>query len=100
MACARRDRSNSILLALEEASFLLLEKPRCPFVNPIVDDISAPMKQPPICASWNFFGDGISALVYKPLDLNAWPKSRNGKKIHCPSIFKLSILQESKWEVG
>ncbi len=38
--------------------------------------------------------------VYKPLDLNIWPKSRNGKKIHHPNTFKLSILQENKWEVG
>jgi hypothetical protein len=34
------------------------------------------------------------------LDPNAWPKSRNGKKIHHPNTFKLSILQENKWEVG
>jgi hypothetical protein len=46
------------------------------------------------------FGDDISAHVYKPLDLNVWPKSRNGRKIHLPNIFKLSILQENKWEVG
>jgi hypothetical protein len=38
--------------------------------------------------------------VYKPLDLNFWPKSRYGKKIRCPNTFKLSNLQENKWEVG
>jgi hypothetical protein len=32
------------VLALEEVGFLLLEKPRCPLVNPIRDDISTPMK--------------------------------------------------------
>jgi hypothetical protein len=48
---------------------------------------------------WNFFGDGISTLVYKPLDLDVWPKSRNGKKICHPNTFKLSILQKNKWEV-
>ncbi len=45
-------------------------------------------------------GDGTSTHVYKPLDLNVWPKSRNGMKIHCPNTFKLSSLQENKWEVG
>jgi hypothetical protein len=49
---------------------------------------------------WNFFGDGISTLVYKPLDLDVWPKSRNGKKICHPDTFKLSILQKNEWEVG
>ncbi len=34
------------------------------------------------------------------MDLNAWPKSRNGKKIHCHNTFKLSIMQKNKWEVG
>jgi hypothetical protein len=34
------------------------------------------------------------------LDPNAWPKSRNGRKIHRSNTFKLSILQENKWEVG
>jgi hypothetical protein len=58
------------------------------------------MKQPPRCALWNLFGDGTSTLVYKPLDPNVWPKSRNGKKIRRPNTFKLSILQENKWEVG
>jgi hypothetical protein len=32
------------VVALEEASFLLLEKPKCPFVNPIGDNTSACMK--------------------------------------------------------
>jgi hypothetical protein len=47
-----------------------------------------------------FFGDGTSIHVYKLLDLDAWPKSRNGKKICRLDMFKLSILQENKWEVG
>ncbi len=34
------------------------------------------------------------------MDLNVWPNSRNGKKIHHLGIFKLSILEENKWEVG
>jgi hypothetical protein len=55
---------------------------------------------PPGCAPRNVFSDGTSALVYKPLDPNAWPKSRNGRKIHHSGTFKLSILQENKWEVG
>jgi hypothetical protein len=58
------------------------------------------MNQPSVCALWNLFGDGTSIHVYKPLDPNAWPKSRNGKKICRPNMFKLSILQENKWEVG
>ncbi len=32
------------VVAWEEAGFLLLEKPRCPFVNPVGDNIFAPMK--------------------------------------------------------
>jgi hypothetical protein len=86
------------VVALEEAGFLLSEKPRCPLVNPIRDDIFAPMNQPPGCAPWNLFGDGIYALIYKPLDLDGWLKSRNGKKTHHPNTFKLSIMQENKWE--
>jgi hypothetical protein len=58
------------------------------------------MNQLPGCAPWNLFGDGTYAPIYKPLDPNAWPKSRNGKKICDPDTFKLSILQENKWEVG
>jgi hypothetical protein len=34
------------VVALKEAGFLLSEKPRCPFVNPIGDNIYAPMNQP------------------------------------------------------
>jgi hypothetical protein len=30
------------VVALEEVGFLFLEKLRCPFINPIGDDISAP----------------------------------------------------------
>jgi hypothetical protein len=53
-----------------------------------------------VCAPWNLFGNGTSTPFYKPLDLDVWPKSRNRKKICHPSTFKLSILQENKWEVG
>ncbi len=35
------------------------------------------MKQPSTCALQNFFGNGPYAHVYKPLDPNAWPKTRN-----------------------
>jgi hypothetical protein len=28
-----------------------------------------------------------------PLNPNVWPKTRNGKKIHHPGMFKLSILE-------
>jgi hypothetical protein len=87
------------MVALEEASFLLSEKPKCPLINPIADDISTPVNQPPRCAPWNLFGNGTFSLVYKPLDLDAWPKSRTRKKVCRPDIFKLSILQENKWEV-
>jgi hypothetical protein len=79
------------VVALEEVGFLLSEKPRCPLINPIKDDIYAPMK-PPKHAPWNFFGNGTSTFDYKPLDLNVWPKLRNGKKICHPGIFKQSLL--------
>ncbi len=58
------------MVALEEASFLLSKKPKCPFVNPVGDDIFAPLKQPLRCAPYNLFGDGTFAPVYKPLDPN------------------------------
>jgi hypothetical protein len=38
------------VVALEEVSFLLLEKLIRPLINPIGDDISTPMKQPLECA--------------------------------------------------
>ncbi len=88
------------MVALKEVGFLLLEKPRCPLVNMVGDEVSALVKQPPKCTPQNLFGDGISTPVYKPLDLDVWPKLRNRKKICCPDIFKLSILQKNKWEVG
>jgi hypothetical protein len=59
------------VVALEEVGFLLLEKPRCPFVNQVGDDIATPMNHPFACAFRNLFGDGTSAHVYKPLDLDA-----------------------------
>ncbi len=80
------------MVALEEASFLLLKKPRCPLINLVGDDIFALVKQLLGCALRNLFGDGTSTLVYKPSDPNVWPKSRNGKKVCRPDIFKLSIL--------
>jgi len=79
-------------MALEEVSFLLREKLRCPLVNQVKKDISTPMNQPSTCAPQNLFNHGPSTNVYKPLDPDTWPKSRNGKKIRCPDMFKLSIL--------
>jgi hypothetical protein len=100
MACASRDRSHEAV-ALEEASFLLLEKPRFPLINKVEDNIFATVNHPSTChAAWNLFGDGTSAHVYKPLHPDDWPKSKNGKKICHLDTFKLSILQENKWEVG
>ncbi len=80
------------VVALEEVGFLLSEKPKCPLVNPVGDNISTFVKQPPRCAPRNIFGDDNSTLAYKPLDPYAWPKSRNGKKIHRLDTFKLSIM--------
>jgi hypothetical protein len=74
------------MLTLKEVGFLFLEKPICPLINLVGDDIYALVKQPLKC------GDITFALVYKPLDPNAWPKSRNGKKIHHLNTFKLSII--------
>jgi hypothetical protein len=88
------------VLALEDVIFFVFEKPICPFVNPVGVTISAPKKFPPRCAPQNCFNDGIFTHVYKPLDLNAWPKSRDGRKILQLGTFKLSILQEIKWQVG
>ncbi len=84
------------MVALEEAGFLLLEKLRYSLVNKVGDDIFAFINQPSACALQNLFSDGISVHVYKPLDPDAWCKSRNGKKICRLSMFKLSILQENK----
>jgi hypothetical protein len=93
MACASRYNFNQIkVVALEEVSFLLLEKPRCPLVNQVGDDNSTYVNQHFSCAPQNFFSNGPSTHVYKPLDLDAWPKTRNGKKILHPRKFKLSIL--------
>jgi len=69
------------VVALEEVGFLLLEKPKCRLINQVGDDISTPMNHPFACALRNLFGNGISAHVYKPLDLDVRPKSKNGKKI-------------------
>ncbi len=97
---ARKNFNQIEVVALEEASFLLSEKPKCPFINPVGDNRYAPVNQPLACAPHNIFSDGISTHVYKPLDPNAWPKSWNGKKFYRPNTFKLSILQENKWKVG
>jgi hypothetical protein len=97
---ARLDLIHIEMVALEEVGFLFLKKSRCPFVNQIGDDQFAPINQHLACALQNIFGNGTLAHVYKPLDLNVRLKSRNGKKICHPNTFKLSILQENKWEVG
>jgi hypothetical protein len=88
------------VVALEEFGFLLLEESRCPFVNQVGYNKFAPVNQPSAYAHGNLFGNGTFAHDYKPLDPDAWPKSRNGKKIHRLNTFKLSIMQENKWEVG
>jgi hypothetical protein len=59
------------VMALEEASFLLSKKPRCPLLNPIGDNISTLVKQPPGCAPWNLFGNGTSTHVYKQASLSS-----------------------------
>ncbi len=38
------------MVTLEEAGFLLLEKPKCPLINPVGDDIFALVKQLLRCA--------------------------------------------------
>ncbi len=40
---ARTNLSQIEVVALEEGGFLLLEKPRCPFVNQVGDDNFTPM---------------------------------------------------------
>jgi hypothetical protein len=97
---ARTNVTQIEVMALEEASFLLFENPKCPLVDQVGDNNSTPINQPFACTLWNLFGDGPSAHVYKPSDPSVWPKTRNGKKICHPSTFKLSILQKNKWEVG
>jgi hypothetical protein len=80
MACV--DKFHPIkVVALEEVPFLLLEKPRCPLVNQVGDDISTPMNHPFACNLRNLFGDGTSAHVYKPLDLDDWPNPEMGKTL-------------------
>ncbi len=97
---ARTNLTQIEVVALEEASFLLSEKPKCPLVNHVGNDNSTPMNQPSTRALHNFFGDGLSTHVYMPLDLDVWLKIRNGKKIRHPNTFKLFVLRKNKWEVG
>jgi hypothetical protein len=55
------------VLALKEASFFLLEKPRCPFVNLVVDDKYAPMN--------NLLHVPLGiylAMVVLPLSISHW----------------------------
>ncbi len=87
-------------MAFEDASFLFLGKLRCHFINPVGDDIFAPMKQPLGCAFQNIFGNGIYALVYKPLDLGVWPKSRNGKKVIVPTLSSCPFCKKTsgRWD--
>jgi hypothetical protein len=56
------------VVALEDASFLLLEKPRCPFANLVKDNISTPMNQPLAYALPNLFGN----FVFLPLFISHW----------------------------
>jgi hypothetical protein len=62
------------VVAMEELGLLLLDKPKYPLVNLVRDSISAPMNQLLICAPHNLFNNGTFAPLYKPLDLDAWPK--------------------------
>jgi hypothetical protein len=62
------------VVVLEEVGFLFSEKPRCPFVNLVGDDIFAFVNHPFECAPWNLFGDDTFSIVYKPLDPNALAK--------------------------
>ncbi len=80
------------MVASEEVDFLLSKKRKCPLVNQVGDNNFALVNQPFTCAPRNLFGDGPFAHVYKPLDLDVWPKTRNGKKICHLGMFKLSIV--------
>jgi hypothetical protein len=73
------DLTQDEVTTLEEASFLLFKKLKC---HPRI-----------------FFTDDASLLVNKLVDANNWPKIRNGKNIHCASIFKISTQQQNKWEI-
>jgi hypothetical protein len=52
------------------------------------------------CHPKNIFGDDAYVLVNKLVDLNTRLKTQNDKNICYPSIFKISIQQQNKWEVG
>jgi len=84
------------VVTLEKISFFFSKKPICPHINQVRDDKFAPLKQFSACAPQNLFSDATFTHVYKPLDLDVWPKSRNGKKICLPNMFKLSTFQENK----
>jgi hypothetical protein len=84
------------VVALEEVPFLLLEKPRCPLINQVGDDISTPMNHPFASAFQNLFGDGTFAHVYKPLDLDARPNQEMEK--HYP--FCMVTIHFARKKVG
>jgi hypothetical protein len=48
---------------LQEAGFLLSKKPKCPFVNQVGDDRSAPVNQPLACTPHNLLSDGTSMSI-------------------------------------
>jgi len=48
--------------------------------------------------SRNLFGEDAFNFVNRSVDENSWPKTRNGKNICHPSIFKISTQQYNKWE--
>ncbi len=62
------------VVALEDASFLLSKKPRCPLGNQVGDDNSTSVNEPFTCALQIFFSNNPFTHVYRPLDPNAWPK--------------------------
>ncbi len=66
------------VVALKEASFLLLEKLRCPLINHVGDDIFAPINQPSTCAPQNFLSSGTATHVYKQLDQDFGPNQGMG----------------------
>jgi len=47
-----------------------------------------------------FFNNGNSTLLNIPLNAYDWLKTCNNENIYCPTIFKLSIHWQNKWEDG
>ncbi len=58
------------VMALEETSFILFKKLKC---HPR-----------------NLFDDDAWIPINKPMDVDSWPKTRNGKNIYRVLVFKIS----------